>query len=318
MNNDAPCISVVIPAYNSAHYIGRALHSVLCQRVQPFEVIVVDDGSTDGTADCVAAFGTAVRLIRQPNQGAAAARNTGVFAAQGTHIAFLDSDDYWLDTKLQAQRAVIQQNPSLVLLSTQWRWLPSRTDPGQTDFHGPEPDRQSVRILPGWSSLLPDPYLGTPTVVVRADRAREVGGFDQRLPSAEDVDFFLRVCDGAPYALLTQPLVVFQLRAGSLTQTERGSFYNLQVMDRLAERRPDLLHSHGTLLRDCRLDIYRRWVRNLLFRGKGRQARQRLQESRRLGTMPEYRRLYLKSWIAAPAARLRHLTRPSAHEAVAG
>lgn len=314
---DSPLISVVIPAYNSARHIGRAIHSVLAQLSPAFEIIVVDDGSSDDTAAVVASFGDTVRLIRQPNGGAAAARSTGIMAATGTHIAFLDSDDYWLDTKLQCQLAVLAQHPDLVLVSTGWRWLPSSTSLFETDFAGPSFEPNRLRLRPGWSSLLPDPYLGTPTVLVRRDRAQQVGGFDRSLPSAEDVDFFLRVVDGQPYALVDQPLVAFQIRAGSLTQTERGSYYNLQVLERLAANRPDVMAEHGPLLQQCQLAIYGRWIRTLLFRGEGAQARARLRESRRIGRLPDHGKLYLKTWLATPQAWLRRRLKPLAQEAVA-
>jgi glycosyltransferase involved in cell wall biosynthesis len=315
--NDIPQVSVVVPAFNTARYIGRALRSVLAQRAPAHEIIVVDDGSWDDTAAVVQGFGSVVRLIRQANGGASAARNTGILAARGTHIAFLDSDDYWLDTKLEAQLAVLAEHPSLVLISTRWRWLPSATNADRTDFAGPAYEAERLRLLSGWEALLPDPYLGTPTVLVRRDRALTVGGFDRSLPSAEDVDFFLRVIDGAPYALIDQPLVAFQIRTGSLTRTERGSFYNLQVLERFASTRPDLMTKHEALLRQCQLAIYGRWIRTLLFRGQGAQARQLLRESRRAGTLPGRLTLCGKSWIAAPQAWLRQRFRPMAQEAVA-
>ncbi len=297
-----PSISVVIPTFNSAQYLGRAIRSALAQTVQPLEIIVVDDGSTDNTADIVATYRDAVRLYCQPNGGAAAARNTGIRAARGSHIAFLDSDDYWLSTKLECQIQVLRRFPTVPLVSTLWRWLPFGSDPAQADFQGPAPDPHAIEIKPGWRTLLPDPYLGTPTVLVATDAAREIGGFDTTLPSSEDVDFFLRICGGETYALVRQPLIAAQLRSGSLTQTERGAHYNLLVLDRLAKTHPEMALEHAALLDSCRLAIYNRWIRGLIVRGEGASARAKLRESRAVGALRRRHLLYLKTFTA-PAVR---------------
>src|SRR5262245_52582764 len=105
----APTISVIITTYNQAAYIGEALESVLAQTLQPLEVIVVDDGSTDDTAEQVARFTGRIRYIRQKNQGVAGSRNTGVRAARGELLAFLDGDDVWETEKLAAQAAAAQE-----------------------------------------------------------------------------------------------------------------------------------------------------------------------------------------------------------------
>jgi glycosyltransferase involved in cell wall biosynthesis len=309
-----PSFSAVIPAYNCERYVARAIRSVLAQRGVTVECIVVDDGSSDATVSLVERFGSAVRLIRQANAGAAAARNAGIAVSRAPYIAFLDADDFWLESKLLAQAKVLSANPRLPLVSTLWTWLPSSADPEQFDFSGPTPDPNAWRILPGWTTLLRDPYLCTPTVVVNAAVARACGGFDSRLPSAEDVDFFLRVCDGRPYALIEQPLVGCQLRQGSLTRTENSHMHNLAVLDRLAEARPDVAARYGDTLRAARLDIYDRWARGQLFWGRGARAREVLRQSQQVGQLAQYRRLWLKSY-AAPAMRLmRDYLRPLARE----
>jgi glycosyltransferase involved in cell wall biosynthesis len=107
-------IAVVIPAYNAAGYIRRAIDSVLAQTRRPDEIIVVDDGSTDDTATVVQSYGSGVKLIRQANAGASAARNTGINAATSEWIAFLDGDDEWLPNKLQLQTELLERNRQLV------------------------------------------------------------------------------------------------------------------------------------------------------------------------------------------------------------
>jgi len=307
-------VSAVIPAYNTERYLRRAIESVLAQRYRPIECIVVDDGSTDGTGDIARSFGDRVRVIRQPNAGASAARNAGIEAARGAYIAFLDSDDYWLDTKLESQMRVLTAHPGLRLVSTHWAWLPSTTDPQSTSFSGPEFDEAALDILPGWETLLRDPYLGTPTVVVDACAAKSVGGFDVKLRSAEDIDFFLRLCEGHRYAVLKQQLVGFQMRQGSLTRTENSHRHNLDVLTRLSETRPEICERFGATLTECRLDIYGRWARASIFHGNGPRARTVLRDSRQFGRVPEYWRLWLKSYSAQMVKKVRDRLRPLARE----
>ena len=107
-------VSAVIPAYNAGKYVGRAIESVLAQTRKADEIIVVDDGSTDDTAEVVERFGDAVRFIRQENAGASFARNTGIEAATSDWIAFLDADDEWLPNKLKLQTEHLERNPNLV------------------------------------------------------------------------------------------------------------------------------------------------------------------------------------------------------------
>src|SRR5690348_10269988 len=111
---EMPTVSVVIPAFNAAEYIGQAIDSVLAQTHQPIEIIVVDDGSTDQTAQIAAAYPAPVRVLRKPNGGPASARNMGIAAATGSWIALLDADDRWLANKLERQLRHVADDVTLV------------------------------------------------------------------------------------------------------------------------------------------------------------------------------------------------------------
>ena len=293
-----PLVSVVIPAYNCAQYLARAIDSALAQTYPNIECIVVDDGSTDDTADIISSFGARIRGFRQANAGASAARNAGIAAAKGKYIAFLDADDYWLATKISNQVRVFRANPGVVLVSCGFSWV--RPNGPKDEPPAPPPPFQAdrVKVFQTLSQLLRNPYLGTPTVVVDAEAVKQIGGFDSSLPVAEDVDLYFRLCADRPYAILDQPLARFQLRYGSLTTDVRGYADNLRVFDKLEGALPSLSTSDRALLQSLRMSVYQGWVSDLLVRGAGREARRVLRQSQHVGRLPRFGELYVKSLIA--------------------
>ena len=145
MNDVNVPISVVIPSYNRVGTVTRAIDSVLAQTYPHFEIIVVDDGSTDNTSDMLnERYRDRVRLVRQPNMGPAAARNAGVAAARYDLVAFLDSDDYWLPRKLEVQ-VPLMADEAVVLSFTNW-WY-GKDSSGQDYFSkiGLKPDREAIK-----------------------------------------------------------------------------------------------------------------------------------------------------------------------------
>ena len=308
-HDELPLVSVVIPAYNCAPYLARAINSALGQTYPNIECIVVDDGSTDETAEVIRSFGTRIRSIRQANAGASAARNAGIAAATGRYIAFLDADDYWLTTKISNQIQVFRAHPDLVLVSCGFAWERPHEQQSQRPHAAPPFQADRVTVFHTLTQLLRNPYLGTPTVVVEADAVKRIGGFDPSLPVAEDIDLYFRLCTDRPYAFLDQPLARFQLRYGSLTTSVRGYADNLLVFDRLESALPELDASDQALLQSRRLAVYQGWISDLLMRGAGSEARRVLKQSRQLGLLPHYRSLYLKSLIAPVMRPLRRVWR---------
>jgi glycosyltransferase involved in cell wall biosynthesis len=301
---ETPLISVVIPAYNCAPYLARAIDSVLNQTYQNIECIVVDDGSTDETPQILDAFASRVSRIRQENAGASAARNTGINAAHGTYIAFLDADDYWLPTKLSAQVQALIENPDLVLISCDFVWAsPSMPDADESPAYEPE----RLRVFHTLTQLLRNPYLGTPTVVVKSEAIKRIGGFDTSLPVGEDVDLYFRLCTGQSYARLDQALAVFQLRPGSLTTDIRGYAENLKVLDRVERLLAGPDARDHALLQALRLEVYQNWISALLGRRAGREVRRLLKDSQQVGRLPTYHLYYLKSFITPLLPYLRRL-----------
>lgn len=303
-----PLVSAIIPAYNCAKFLDRAIRSVLCQTWTNIECIVVDDGSSDETPAIIRSFGDRVRSVRQPNRGASAARNAGLALAQGDYVAFLDADDYWLDTKTANQLAVFQSHLNLALIWCNFKWIDFDSPLLDDNFKGPARQASTENIFNDLAELLADPYLGTPSVMVKADVLKRIGGFDTSLRIGEDVDMYFRLCKDAAYARVNQVLVHFQHRPDSLTKQLSGYRDNLRVLDRLEDTLPNLAQKHPDLFRRHRQAIYTSWTKDLLFRGRGREARTILREAHSGSGIAHYHRLMMKSviapWLAAARERI--------------
>lgn len=308
---EIPLVSVVIPAYNCERYLARAITSALNQDYPNLECIVIDDGSTDGTAQIIESFGDRIRPIFQSNKGASAARNMGIAAAQGKYIAFLDADDYWLNTKTANQMGAFREVPDLVMVSCDFEWKTATPSTEPVAFEGPAYDARQLRVHRDLEPLLRDPYLGTPSVIVDAEAIRAIGGFNVSLPIAEDVDLYFRLCANNMYARLNQRLVCFQHSPGSLTKQLRGYRDNLCVLSDLECRMPELSRRYAQLLRLRRIEIYTWWIKDLLYCGDGRNAREVIREARTMTQLPGSWPLLLKSFIAPTLVTLRRFSSAS-------
>ncbi|WP_416224053.1 glycosyltransferase [Thiohalophilus sp.] len=210
-----PRVSVIMPAYNTAQYIGEAINSVLSQDYPNKELIIIDDGSTDGTVDIIRRYEPAVTLLTQKNQGSAVARNAGLDAARGDYVAFLDSDDIWLPGKLTAQVRYMEQHPEIGMSYGRWQvWKPQ----SDGEFSAPKvpcTDDQAglVEDGSGWlyNRLLFTSLLHTITVIARRDLIDKVGRFDITLKRGQDYDYWLRASRITEIHQLDQILALYRL-----------------------------------------------------------------------------------------------------------
>jgi len=187
----SPFVTSLIPAFNAAATIRRAIDSALGQTYQNLEVVVVDDGSRDTTSEIAASYERDdVRLIRlSSNQGASGAVNEGIAAAKGEFIAFLDADDEWLPTKLAKQIAALQSNPRAVMATCGCRFVDGDGNVFR-EFGMPPPGIDKSEV---WRSLLAATFIAKPCVVARTAALRAVGPFDIDLPVAEDQNMWIRL-----------------------------------------------------------------------------------------------------------------------------
>ncbi len=223
-----PSVSVVIPAYNREHTVGTAIRSVLWQTCPPLEVIVVDDGSTDRTAQVVEAMGEPlVRLVRQENGGISAARNTGIRAAVGDWVAFQDSDDEWLTTKLERQLASLVASPSPPNALYCGMIIAGALDESPAGESGPAPRRHiayhpdpSLRTVSGdlVPTLLRTNPISTQTLMARRETLHEAGLFDTAMKSLVDWDIAIRLARLGPIGFVDEPLVIQRFTPNSITR----------------------------------------------------------------------------------------------------
>jgi glycosyltransferase involved in cell wall biosynthesis len=223
----APRVSVILPTYNRAWIIEEAVASVLAQTFPDFELIVVDDGSTDDTRTRLSRYGDRVRYFYQRNQGVSAARNTGMQHATGGLIALLDSDDLWKPAKLARQVAFFDADPKVRICQTEELWF-----------------RRGQRVNPKRRHRKPSGWIFEPSlalclvspsaVMMRRDLIDEMGGFDVSLPACEDYDLWLRISLRCPIHLLDAPLVI--KRGGHADQLSAApglDRYRIQSLDKI-------------------------------------------------------------------------------------
>jgi len=196
-----PRVSVVIPTYNRAALLPRAIDSVLAQTNPPLEILVVDDGSTDTTERLIGDCYPQVSALTQENQGVSAARNRGIKESKGEFIAFLDSDDSWMKSKLERQVEAMDKDPTLKLCHTEEMWIRNGRRVNPMKQH---------RKHDGWifKECLPLCAISPSATLVRRELFDEVGVFDESFPACEDYDLWLRVTSRYPARLIDEALVI--------------------------------------------------------------------------------------------------------------
>lgn len=193
-------ISVVIPTYNRAKFVKEAVESVLAQTYADFELIVVDDGSTDETQKVLAGYGDKIKVLQQANKGVSAARNVGIAQAKGEWIAFLDSDDLWKRNKLEKQMKWLASHRQVQICHTDEIWI-----------------RKGVRVNPmkkhakphGWifEQCLPFCVVSPSSILIHQSLFEKHGNFDEELPACEDYDLWLRFAAKVPFGFVPEKLL---------------------------------------------------------------------------------------------------------------
>ncbi len=196
-----PLVTVIIPTYNRGWILKEAIESVLSQDFGDFELIVVDDGSTDNTMEILDGYDRDITVLRQENHGVSAARNAGIAFASGQFIAFLDSDDMWLPGKLASQIDFFNSNPDALICQTQELWVRNGKRVNPKRRH----KKFSGMIF---KQSLPLCIVSPSAVMLKKSLLDKTGLFDESLPACEDYDLWLRIGCKYPVFLIDTPLII--------------------------------------------------------------------------------------------------------------
>ena len=214
-----PKISVVIPVYNGSKYIEETLNSVLNQSYKDFEIIVIDDGSTDNTSEIVNRFPSPVRLIQNKHNGKSFSRNIGIRAARGELISFVDADDLWMPNKLEVQIEYLKNHPEF-----EWIYSDCYIFEGSSEHIVDIWSRTAKKIYSGniLKQLLNDCLIPSPTPMVSRRIFDDVGFFDETFlrHQPEDWDMWLRIASRYPIGSINEPLALLRKHENSLTAKE--------------------------------------------------------------------------------------------------
>jgi glycosyltransferase involved in cell wall biosynthesis len=215
-------VSVIIPTYQNGSYVGQAIESVLSQTYKDFSIFVIDDGSTDITGEVLAKFLDKISIIRQTNQGPAAARNQGIKASNSEFIAFLDADDVWLPDKLERQIAMFSEDPTVALIFSNTYIFHNGKDYPKTYFNLFSPASGMV-----YQELFVSDFIPTLTVVIRRSCLKATGYFDEKFFGPEDYDLWLRICQHYPISFIPEPLARYRIIEGQITSNKERLIKNL-------------------------------------------------------------------------------------------
>jgi glycosyltransferase involved in cell wall biosynthesis len=260
-----PRVSVIVPAYNAQAHLRNALETVLAQSYRDYELIVVDDGSNDATRTIAESY-PAVRYVGKENGGVAHARNCGVQHARGELIAFLDADDQWHPGKLAAQVALMDRHPECDLCRTRATREAARFADDVAAWDGRHDWPHTV--VKHYRDSFLDPYFGTPTLMVRREAFIRVGGYNEQLRIAEDVDFHLRLLLNRPQVVVVEHPTVYilELPDGLSADSAAGYLQLLEVYRALVNRYPERFAGQRMMVREAFAMLHLRHGASLLRR----------------------------------------------------
>jgi glycosyltransferase involved in cell wall biosynthesis len=237
-----PRVSVIIPTYNCGVYLGRAIDSVLSQSYRDYEILVVDDGSTDDTPSLASAYGDKIRYLRQENRGLSAARNRALIDSNGEFIAYLDADDIWCPQKLAQQVEFLDAHQDCGLLHSDVSVIDEKDQVIHARFN-----METARPVPKDRckyDILRRCHIQIATVIERRKCIEKIGGFNERLIATQDYMHWIMVAiEDWTFGYIDEPLAKYRWRAGSLMSSKRRILEDHARM--FGSLLPELYHGHA-------------------------------------------------------------------------
>ncbi len=266
-----PTVSVAIPVFNGERFLKEALDSVFAQTFRDYEVIGVDDGSTDGSIDLLKQYGDRVRVIRQANAGQGAARNAGIRHAAGRYVAFLDQDDRWYPQKLEREVTALQADPDAVLVYSN----SDRMDrEGRLLDVGTTLKERSSALASPLGRLIGEGLVLPSSMLVRRDVLEQVGGFDPYLTGFEDFDLCARLRQQGRFLFLEESALCYRIHGDGFSHS--GKLRVVQSRERFLLRMQDLYAGDSQkqkLIEQMLGDCFSDWGMNELRNSNRRAAR---------------------------------------------
>lgn len=279
-------VSVVLPCYNGMPYLPAALDSVLAQTFKPQQIIVVDDGSTDDSAEVARRYakqfpGAGIELVQQANAGEAAARNAGNARAAGAWIAVFDADDTWDKTKLEKQlHAAATIGKKCVMVHT---GIVAHRPDGSTSYSDLELGRQRTGRCT--AALVQPGAIGHPSILVRRDAMNRIAGYDASITNAIDIDLYLKLSTIGKFAFVPEHLLHYRVHDGQMSRrvVEQVQSHH-QVIRNFFRRRPDLAQRIGRdVIKRAMAELLETKIESMYWRRRGDQFRGLLDYAQRAG-----------------------------------
>jgi glycosyltransferase involved in cell wall biosynthesis len=272
-----PQVSVVMPVYNGERFLQESLESVWAQTFDDYELICVDDGSTDGSSALLARYGQRIRVVRQANAGQSAARNAGVSLARGRYVAFLDQDDLWYPSKLMTQVAALDRNPTSVLVHCNFDRIDER---GHMVQQGAGLTERASALASSMGQLIGEALIFPSAMMIRKDIYERVGGFYQELQGFEDFDLIARLKQHGTFVMLEETGMAYRLHGDGFTRA--GGIHVIRSRETFLRRMEALYggdRPKEAIIQRMLGDCYSDWGVHEVRRGNVQEGRKKLFQS---------------------------------------
>ncbi len=291
MENKLPLVSVIIPTYNRAKLVCRAIDSALNQTYKNIEIIVVDDGSKDNTREVLAAYGEKIKNLYKENGGESSARNFGIQRAGGEYLAFLDSDDQWHPGKIQKQMQRLLENPDFGIALTGLEFIEEKGHSFTRSFR--KRIASDGYILP---YILRYPGIGCSTVLAKKEVFAKAGLFDESFPTAADQDWMFRACSKFKALLIDEPLVK-NILSNDSTSKSLFTGNRLKALKKMEQYNPEFCRENRGLITKTIAQIKLDYAEDLMWNRHIKEAQKQIREGMAGGLSPRALILYSKSWL---------------------
>ena len=270
-------VTVVIPVYNGSRYLRESINSVLAQTFQDYEIVCVDDGSTDDSVSLLQEYGQRIRVVRQDNSGQSAARNAGVKLARGEYIAFLDQDDVWYPSKVQNQLAVLDAEPDVVLVHCNFDRIDER---GEMLERGAGMIERTSALGSSMGQLIGEALIFPSAMMIRKEGYERIGGFHHALQGFEDFDLIARLKEQGRFVMVEERGMAYRMHGSGFTRT--GGIHVIRSRETFLRRMQTLYRgdrNKQAIVKNMLADCYSDWGIHDVRSGHTQEARAKLLQS---------------------------------------